>query len=124
MDSWTDERLDRTIGHLLRAGVVISAVVVLAGGWLYVTHHTHETPDRRTFRGEPAELTHPAGIVRAACAGDDLGVIALGLLLLIATPVARVALAAYGFLREHDWLYTAVAGFVLVVLVVSLAAPY
>lgn len=49
--------------------------------------------------------------------------IALGLLLLIATPVARVALAAFGFLREGDWLYTAVASFVLAVLLFSLLNP-
>jgi uncharacterized membrane protein len=124
MDRWTDERVDRLIGHLLRAGVLISAAVVIAGGCVYLARHGQEPPDRRTFHGEPAELSHPLSIVRAALAGDDRGVIALGLLLLIATPVARVALAAYGFLREHDRLYTAVAMFVLIVLLVSLALPY
>jgi uncharacterized membrane protein len=123
MDRWTDERVDRMIGILLRTGVLIAAGVVLVGGCLYLAHHGGTIPDRRTFHGEPAELTHPASIVRLALAGDDRGVIALGLLLLIATPVARVALAGYGFLRERDWLYAAVAGFVLAVLLVSLTAP-
>jgi uncharacterized membrane protein len=123
MDRWSDERVDRMLGSVLRAGVLVSAAVVLVGGCIYLARHGDEPPDRRTFHGEPAEFTHPAGILRAASAGGGRGVIALGLLLLIATPVARVALAGYGFLREGDWLYTAVAIFVLIVLLVSLAAP-
>src|SRR5438105_1741806 len=115
MDRWTDERIDRMIGVLLRTGVLVSAVVVFIGGCLYLAQRGGESPDRRTFRGEPADLTHPAGIVRLALAGDDRGIIAFGLLLLIATPVARVALAGYGFLRERDWLYAGVAMFVLAV---------
>ena len=82
-----------------------------------------KSADRRTFNGEPAELRHAAGIIRAALAGDGRAAAALGLLLLIATPVARVALAAYAFVRERDRLYTAVALFVLTMLVASLAAP-
>jgi uncharacterized membrane protein len=113
--------MDRLIGRLLQAGVLISAVVVLAGGCFYLTRHGGERPDQRTFHGEPVELSRPAGIVRTALDGSGRGVIALGLLLLIATPVARVALAAFGFLREGDWLYTAVASVVLVILLLSLA---
>jgi uncharacterized membrane protein len=123
MDRWTDERVDRMLGSVLRAGVLISAAVVLVGGCIYLARHGDEPPDRRAFHGEPAEFTHPAGILRATFAGGGRSVIALGLLLLIATPVARVALAGYGFLREGDWLYTVVAVFVLIVLLVSLAAP-
>jgi uncharacterized membrane protein len=120
---WTDEYVDRLIGHLLRGGVLLSAVVVLFGGGLYLTRHGGETSDRRTFYGEPAEFRHFVGIIQAATDGSARGVIALGLLLLVATPIARVALAAFGFLREHDWLYTGVAAFVLGVLLISLAVP-
>ena len=60
------------------------------------------------------------GIVRDAFEGQDRGVIALGLLLLVATPIARVAFAGYAFVRRRDWLYVSVAGFVLAVLIAGL----
>jgi uncharacterized membrane protein len=123
MARWTDEYVDGLIGQLLRAGVLLSALVVLGGGCLYLVRHGGEKPDQRTYHGEPAEFRHALGIVRAATAGGARGIIALGLLLLIATPVARVALAAFGFWREGDRLYTAIASVVLVVLLSSLAMP-
>jgi uncharacterized membrane protein len=123
MTRWTDEQVDRMIGQLLRAGVLVSAAVLLVGGTIYLMRHAGETADRKTFRGEPTELSRPAGIVRAALSGSDRGIIALGLLLLIATPIARVALAGYAFSRQRDLLYVAVASFVLVVLLISVAIP-
>src|SRR6476646_6377174 len=90
---WTDEQLDQRLGRLLRAGVVVAGCVILAGGVLYRTRHGGETAGWRVFRGEPADLRHPAGIGRDALNGQARGVIALGLLLLVATPVARVAVA-------------------------------
>jgi uncharacterized membrane protein len=120
---WSDERVEWTLGNLLRAGVVAAALVVIAGGTLYLTRHGGEPTDLHVFRGEPADLRVPADIVRDALAGSGRGVIALGLLLLIATPAARVAMAAYAFARQRDWLYLAVAAFVLAVLLVSLVRP-
>ena len=47
-------------------------------------------------------------------------IIQFGLLLLIATPVARVAFAAIGFAMERDYLYVVITLIVLVVLLYSL----
>jgi len=74
-----------------------------------------------TFLGEPADLSHVGGIVRAALDLRGRGLIQLGLLLLIATPVARVAASLVAFLRQRDRIYTAVTAFVLLVLVASLS---
>jgi uncharacterized membrane protein len=111
-----DEQLDLTLGRLLRLGVVVSGLVVLAGGVAYLAQHGGETADYRDFRGEPVRLEEPSGIVGQAWQGRGRGLIALGLLLLIATPVARVVFAAFAFLRERDRLYVAVSLFVLAVL--------
>ena len=46
--------------------------------------------------------------------------IQLGLLILIATPVARVAFSAFGFAVERDYLYVGITLFVLAVLLYSL----
>jgi uncharacterized membrane protein len=118
--SWTDRRLDVVIGNLLRFGVVVSAVVVLVGGILYLARNGRSPTDYRVFRGEPSELRSVGGILRDAVTLNGRGVIQLGLLLLIATPVARVAFSIFGFAEEHDHMYVVIASIVLLVLACSL----
>lgn len=116
----TDERLEQSLGNLLRAGVIASALIVTVGGLIYLSRHGGEAPDNRTFHGEPAEYRHPIGIARATIAGYGRGVIALGLLLLIATPIARVVFSAIAFARQKDWTYLVLTIFVLTLLLWSL----
>jgi len=117
---WSDVRLEVVMGTLLRAGVLLAAAVVLAGGTLYVLRHGLETPHYRVFRGEPADLRHMVGIVGDALRLSARGIIQLGLVLLIITPVARVALAVVGFALERDRMYVLVSAVVLGVLIFSL----
>jgi uncharacterized membrane protein len=117
---WTDRRVEQVIGQLLRAGVLLSATVVVAGAILYLTRHGGQPADYRLFRGEPTDLRQLGGIWREAAARSGRGIIQLGLLLLIATPVARVAFSIFGFLEERDWLYVGVTAIVLAVLLYSL----
>jgi len=114
---WTDQRVEDIIGNLLRAGVILSALVVFVGAIVYLTRHGQEPVDYRTFRGEPSDLRHIRGIVEDAASFEGRGIIQLGLLLLIATPVARVAFSIFGFALEGDRMY---AGFTLIVLMVLL----
>ncbi len=118
--SWTDRRMDVVIGNLLRYSVLLSALVVLFGGVLYLARHGHSPTDYRVFRGEPSDLRGVGGILRDAVAFNGRGVIQFGLLLLIATPVARVAFSIFGFAGEHDRMYVVVASIVLLVLAYSL----
>jgi uncharacterized membrane protein len=118
--SWTDRRMDVVIGNLLRAGVLISALVVMVGGVLYLARNGGSPTDYRVFRGEPSDLRSVGGILRDAVALNGRGIIQLGLLLLIATPVARVAFSVFGFAEERDRLYVVIASIVLLVLAYSL----
>ena len=118
--SWTDRRMDVVIGNLLRAGVLISALVVMVGGVLYLARNGGSPTDYRVFRGEPSDLRSVGGILRDAVALNGRGIIQLGLLLLIATPVARVAFSIFGFAEEHDHMYVVIASIVLLVLACSL----
>jgi uncharacterized membrane protein len=118
--AWTDERVEQVIGNLLRFGVLTAAAVVLIGGILYLCEHGLAVPDHRTFHGEPADLRSPVGIVQDALVGDSRGLIQFGLLLLIATPVARVVFSVFAFAREHDAVYVVVTLIVLAVLLFSL----
>jgi uncharacterized membrane protein len=108
------------VGNLLRAGVSISAFVVFVGGVIYLIRHGRSPADYRVFRGEPSDLKSLSGIVREALGFRGRGIIQLGLLLLIATPVVRVALSIWGFAEEHDRLYMIFTGIVLIVLLYSL----
>jgi uncharacterized membrane protein len=117
---WSDERVDALLGGLLRAGVLVAAAIVALGGVIYLAKYGGATPAYGEFRGEPDDLRSVGGIARAAIALRGRGLIQLGLLVLIATPVARVAFSLYAFLRQRDWTYVVVTGVVLVLLGLSL----
>jgi len=108
------------LAALLRAGVMLAAAVVFAGGAIYLAKYGREIPDYRVFHGEAAEYRSVRGILREAMRLRGRGFIQLGLLLLIATPIARVAVSVFDFARERDWLYVGLTAFVLAVLVYSL----
>jgi uncharacterized membrane protein len=123
MATWSeDQRLDNIMGNLLRTGVVLAAAVVLAGGILFLARHGSETADRRTFHGEPAELRQPVSIIDGAFQLDARALIQAGLLILIATPVARVAFSVATFALRREWIYVGLTVFVLAVLLYSLFA--
>jgi len=119
--SWTDERVEGIIGNLLRAGVLLAAAVVLLGGGIFLVRHGGELPHYRVFRGEPSDLRTVSGILADALSFRGRNIIQLGILLLIATPVARVAFSVVAFTLERDWLYVVVTLVVLAVLLFSLA---
>jgi uncharacterized membrane protein len=116
----TEERVEQIMATLLRAGVLLAAAVILAGGALYLWRHGDEHPALATFHDVPGELKHPASIVRGTLAGRGRPLIQLGLLLLIATPVARVAFSVVAFERQRDWAYVGITLIVLAVLLYSL----
>jgi uncharacterized membrane protein len=116
----TDARIDETIGNLLRAGVIVASLIVLIGGGLYITRHGTELTDYRIFHGEPSDLRTIQGIVMFASTFHGRGLIQFGLLLLIATPVMRVAFTVLCFGLQKDRVYVAVTLIVLAVLLFSL----
>jgi uncharacterized membrane protein len=117
---WTDQKLENVVGNLLRTGVSLSALVVAIGGIIYLARHGREPANYRVFHGEPSDLRSLSGIVHDALAFRGRGIIQFGLLVLIATPVFRVALSIWGFAAEGDRMYMIFTGIVLVVLLYSL----
>ncbi len=119
--AWDDERVQWVIGTFLRWGVFLAAGVVLAGGVLYLAGDGSTVVDYGTFRGAPPDLRSVPGIVREALSLHPAGVIQFGVLLLIATPVARVALSVAVFVLQRDGIYVAVTLLVLTILLHGLA---
>jgi uncharacterized membrane protein len=115
-----EERVERALGRLLQVGVLLAAAVVFAGGVAYLVRDGGGHPDYARFAGEPGDLRSLSGVVQAALDLHPRGIIQLGLLLLVATPVMRVAFSLIAFVRERDRTYVALTAFVLLVLLASL----
>ncbi len=117
---WTDQKVEDLVGNLLRAGVSLAALVVLVGAVIYLRRHGSEPAAYHVFQGEPNQLRTIPGVLQVAFDFQGRGIIQLGILLLIATPVARVALSIVGFAAERDRIYVGFASIVLVILLYSL----
>jgi uncharacterized membrane protein len=117
---WTDHEVDQVIGRLLQIGVAIATIVVLFGSVLLLARQGHAVVDLHVFRGASERLTSVGSIAHFALSGDPLAIIQLGLVLLIATPIARVALTLAAFVLQRDWLYTGLTGLVLGILLYGL----
>lgn len=111
--------MDRTIGTLLRAGVILAASIVFLGGLWFLKQSAWLVPDYRTFRGAPPDLRSVGGVLAGVGHGRPASIIQLGLLLLIATPVARVAFSVFAFAVQRDRLYVLITLAVLMLLLGS-----
>ena len=119
--AWTDQKTEELVGQLLRFGVTTAAVLVVAGAAIFLVRHGLQPANYRVFKGEPTDLREWRGIIQAAMHARGRGIIQLGLLVLLLTPVARVVFAAFAFGMERDWFYVAVSIFVFLVLLYSMA---
>ena len=119
-NEWTDHKVELIISKLLLVGVSTAAIVVLAGGILFLVRHGHETPQFGEFHGEPAELRRVGAIFAAVQKLEARAVIQLGLGLLIATPIARVVFSLFAFIRQRDGMYVIISSIVLSVLLLGL----
>lgn len=119
-ERWSDDRVEQVVGNLLRIGVLLAAAVAVAGGIVVLVQHGSRLAEYGTFAGETAEFTSIGGIVRGVMALDSRAVVQLGLVLLIATPIARVVFSLVAFLLQRDRLYVVITSVVLAVLVFSL----
>jgi uncharacterized membrane protein len=116
----TDQDLDVSVAAMLRFGVTLSAVVVFIGGLMYLRHPWAAIPSYSQFKIAGPSLCTLSGIFQSATHLDAKSVIQAGLVLLIATPVARVGFCITGFARQKRRLYVLVSTLVLVILTYSL----
>jgi len=115
-----DRMLATILRYTLRIGVMASAVVVLAGGVLDLANNAFTLADYRTFHATSTYSRTLPGIFENALALNSYGIIQLGLLVLVATPVLRVLFSVIAFAIERDILYVVATLIVLGVLLYSL----
>lgn len=101
-------------GWILRSGVILSASITLLGLLLMLMHTGGISEQSLQL------FPHTLGQVWLGLMMlQPQAIIALGLLLLIATPVLSVTAALVGFALEHDRSYVVIAFIVLATLVMS-----
>ncbi|MBU7586573.1 MAG: DUF1634 domain-containing protein [Nostoc sp. TH1S01] len=120
----SEQQLEYILSNLLKYGVLIASSVVLLGGILYLIHHGSEPATYQVFHGEPSEFRSPIGVINAVLAGSRRGIIQLGLLLLIATPILRVVISFLAFILKRELTYIVVTLLVLASLTYSLVGAY
>jgi uncharacterized membrane protein len=118
--SWNDKRVEAWVGMMLRIGVMLAAAVVLVGGVMYMARKRGPRPDYSTFHGEPPAYSTLHGAATGIATLEPRSIIMFGLLLLIATPIARVGMCVVGFSFERDRMYVVVSSLVLVILLYSI----
>ncbi len=102
------------ISGVLRGGVILSAIVILVG---IVDFYT------RRIGGRPVSFAFAhslPGVFQDVVRGEPLAIVALGLLILLATPVLRVAVSILAFAVERDGLYVVITSIVLSILLFSI----
>ncbi len=121
--------MEIAMGLLLRIGVIVAALLVAVGGALVLRHPASAVPNYTVFHppGAHAAIASAnvpfrsiSGVLEQLHTGSGSSIIALGLLVLVATPIARVIFAIIGFARERDLLYTVVSLIVLGILAFGL----
>jgi len=119
------EKMELFIGRLLMAGVAVSMAVISAGVMLMFIHHPDylkSAADLRRLIEPGAAFPHTLGqVAQGLMAGRGQAVVALGLMLLIATPIFRVVAAMVGFALQRDRGFTLISTVVLIVLLISFA---
>jgi uncharacterized membrane protein len=116
-----DHDIEQFIGLQLRFGVVLASLIVLTGGILYLLQSGHlALPHYQFFLGEKAGFTNGREIWNGVAAMKASGIIQLGVVVLIATPILRIFFSLIGFVLEKDRLYIVITLIVLSVMMFSI----
>ena len=115
-----DTDMQSIIGWILRSGIAVSMILVIIGGAFFVYRHGHSIPDYSHFKGVPYFIHNTGGIIAGTLNLRGQAIIQLGIILLIATPIVRVAFSAIGFMLEKDYLYTIITLIVLLIILASM----
>ena len=103
------ERMGLAVSRVLATGLVLSVALLLTGAIMVLAG-----------RGpSPSAKTSLADLPRALAALEPGGFLNLGLVVLLATPVARVVALVVSFARRRAWLFCGISFFVLALLALS-----
>lgn len=125
-EHWENKDVDLFIGKLLRYGVILSCIVTTIGGIIYVIQHHGSIPDYspipfgEDFLGVAEDLRRFSSIFQGVLTLDGASIIQFGVIILIATPILRVAISVFAFLFEKDYLYVVITLIVLAIIIANM----
>ena len=118
---FADRDIEQFIGLQLRFGVIAASVIVFIGGLVYLSQSGGMSiPPYHQFAGTQAGFTSLDEIFTGMRQMNAKGIIQFGVLVLIATPILRIAFSLFGFILEKDKLYICITLIVLTVMMVSI----
>lgn len=121
---FTDADLNRSVGNLLRLGVILSVLTSLVG---FIKLFTEGFKMPRKYKlldmGTSSEKVW-GHFWETLCKGEGMAIIQLGILLLIFTPLMRIIFALIGYLKEKDYVYVVISSIVLAIMAVSFFTGY
>ncbi|WP_430827085.1 DUF1634 domain-containing protein [Chryseobacterium indologenes] len=122
--NFTDVDLNRSVGNLLRLGVILSVATSLVG-FIKLFIEGFEMPKKYSCLNVGTSSEKVWGhFWNSLCKGEGTPIIQLGILLLIFTPLMRIVFALIGYLKEKDYVYVVISSIVLTIMAVSFFAGY
>ena len=120
-----EKDFQKLIGNLLRYGVWLSLAVALFGGVVYLLHHKDETVNYSVFvENDRSIFTVVSEVLTGTANGDGASIIFLGVMLLFLTPVLRMFLSLFSFIREKDRKYIFITLLVIGIICMSVALGF
>lgn len=122
---WGERDVEQYIGKLLRYGVMLSCAITIFGGVIYLCQHKgvmvdySPVPTGMAF-GVDEYLRELNTIFPRMLDFDGAAIVQFGVLVLIATPIIRVAFSAFSFLIEKDYLYVVITLIVLAIILANM----
>ncbi|MBL7882299.1 MAG: DUF1634 domain-containing protein [Chryseobacterium gambrini] len=122
--NFTDVDLNRSVGNLLRLGVILSVATSLIG-FIKLFTEGFKMPKKYTSldMGESSEKVW-GHFWNSLCKGEGMAIIQLGILLLVFTPLMRIIFALIGYLKEKDYIYVVISSIVLAIMTISFFTGY
>lgn len=122
--NFTDRDLNRSVGNLLRLGVILSVATSLVG-FIKLFTEGFKMPKKYKMldMGGSSEKVW-SHFWDTLCKGEGMAIIQLGILLLIFTPLMRIIFALIGYLKEKDYTYVIISSIVLAIMAISFFTGY
>ncbi|SIQ62262.1 Uncharacterized membrane protein [Chryseobacterium sp. RU37D] len=122
--NFTDVDLNRSVGNLLRLGVILSVVTSLAG-FVKLFSEGFKMPKKYASLDMGSSSEKVWGhFWNSLCKGEGMAIIQLGILLLVFTPLMRIIFALIGYLKEKDYIYVVISSIVLAIMAISFFTGY
>lgn len=122
--NFTDVDLNRSVGNLLRLGVVLSVITSIVG-FIKLFSEGFKMPKKYTSLDMGSSSEKVWGqFWTSLCHGEGMAIIQLGILLLVFTPLMRIIFALIGYLKEKDYTYVVISSIVLAIMAISFFTGY